>query len=332
MLVGGRLVPVGEVIRGYYPAAVTEDEWLAARAATRTRHRGNGKPSVRAVNLFTSLVYMGGAPVVFRSKNGVKYYTPADGSHPGVKLEHVERCLLYWLGEVRLSLDKDTGVDALRARETELVESIRKLKAKIKANPALVDMTETVVEWEGELASVRVKLEAASVPLQSSFLRSQSLIDRLRDCEEEERVALRRELRQVIRFVVGRIDIEVSGAKFRAKTVDVAVTMRDGTERSVYYRTDGTRITECGVTYGGKGRTNFSNLKMEHESGTTPFQVDPAPFRRRGKFADRGPGIVATVAEMKERVRELNAKKMSAPAIGAKLGISRWTVYKYLKK
>ncbi len=330
MLVNGKLVPVGDQpIKGYYPEVVTEDEWKAARAATLSRHRRNGKPSVKAVNLFTSLVYVGGQPVVFRSKDAVKYYCPTDLSNPGVKLEHVERCLLYWLYEVKLTLKQDDGDDVLRLREAELANSARKLKTKIKANPSLVDMTETVLLWEAELAEVRKKLEASAVPMQSSFLRSQALIEKLRASQEDERIALRRELRQSIRFIIDRIDIGVAGEKFKAKKVDIMVTMRDGTQRGLYYETDGNRITACGLLY---ATFHDKNLKSSSVVENFPaFVCDPAPFRRRGMFSDRGPGIVATVDEMKAKVRELHATGLSAPKIGEQLQISRWTVYNYLK-
>ena len=110
------------MIKGYYPAVVTEDVWRAARAATLSRHRRSGKPSVRAVNLFTSLVYMKNEVVVFRSKDGVKYYCPVDQSHPGVKLEHVERCLLYWLGEIKLKLgDEGSGSRSFGRKRRSLI-------------------------------------------------------------------------------------------------------------------------------------------------------------------------------------------------------------------
>lgn len=345
MLVNGKLAPVGDVIKDYYPAVVTEEVWREARAATLSRHRKHGpvgrrgrrtpeagKPSVKAANLFTSLVYMKNEPVVFRSKDGVKYYCPADLSNPGVKLDHIERCLLYFLSEVKLKLgDEGAGVEEFREKEKELDQAVTRLEAQIRVNPKMASMLPTLAEWKDELDEVRKKLDVAAVPVQASYLRSQALIEKLRSCDEEERVALRRELRQAIKFVISRIDIDVDGAKFKAKKVTVAVALRDGSRRTLYYRTDGTRMSDCGVLAPMTGGKTKDLWKLT-EAGllSAAFVPDPVPFRRRGKFAGL-PKIDMSVEQMRAKVKELSLAGMSAPKIGTELGISRFTVYRYLK-
>ncbi len=48
--------PQGDPIKGYYPAVVTEDEWLQARAGVQQRRRFKGRVSEAEVNIFARLV------------------------------------------------------------------------------------------------------------------------------------------------------------------------------------------------------------------------------------------------------------------------------------
>jgi DNA invertase Pin-like site-specific DNA recombinase len=52
----GKPVPDGEPVAGYYPAAVSEDEWKAARAGIRERRKNPGRVSAAHVNLFAGLL------------------------------------------------------------------------------------------------------------------------------------------------------------------------------------------------------------------------------------------------------------------------------------
>ncbi|MBY0514630.1 MAG: hypothetical protein K2P78_12040 [Gemmataceae bacterium] len=125
MLVEGRPTPVGQVIKGYFPAVVKEEEWNATRQAIAERRRTGGKPSVKAINLFSGLVRMGGVKAYFKDKSGVKYLCPADHSNPGVRLDHLERAVVHLLVEVRLNLESETGIDELRREAAELDRSVR---------------------------------------------------------------------------------------------------------------------------------------------------------------------------------------------------------------
>jgi DNA invertase Pin-like site-specific DNA recombinase len=48
--------PVGDPVPGYYPAVVSEDEWLQARAAVQQRRRFRGRKSDAQVNIFAGLL------------------------------------------------------------------------------------------------------------------------------------------------------------------------------------------------------------------------------------------------------------------------------------
>jgi DNA invertase Pin-like site-specific DNA recombinase len=52
----GRPIPDGEPVAGYYPAAITEDEWKAARAGIRERRKNPGRVSESHVNIFAGLL------------------------------------------------------------------------------------------------------------------------------------------------------------------------------------------------------------------------------------------------------------------------------------
>jgi len=53
----GKYRPDGQPIEGYYPAVVTENEWLEAQSAAHGRKRRAGRPASGAPNLFTGMVW-----------------------------------------------------------------------------------------------------------------------------------------------------------------------------------------------------------------------------------------------------------------------------------
>src|SRR5262249_47049857 len=53
----GRMVPDGEPVPGYYPAVVTEKEWLLAQDAINGRRGKMGRPGDKETNLFTGIVH-----------------------------------------------------------------------------------------------------------------------------------------------------------------------------------------------------------------------------------------------------------------------------------
>jgi hypothetical protein len=56
----------GEVIRGYYPAVVTEDDYLAARAGAKERLKRRGRTGEHQVNIFAGLLW--------NARDGERYF------------------------------------------------------------------------------------------------------------------------------------------------------------------------------------------------------------------------------------------------------------------
>jgi hypothetical protein len=52
----GKPIPDGPPVAGYYPAAITEADWLAARAGIRGRRRHQGRVSEKQVNIFAGIL------------------------------------------------------------------------------------------------------------------------------------------------------------------------------------------------------------------------------------------------------------------------------------
>jgi DNA invertase Pin-like site-specific DNA recombinase len=52
----GKPVPDGPPVAGYYPAAITEADWLAARAGIRGRRRNQGRVGEKQVNIFAGIL------------------------------------------------------------------------------------------------------------------------------------------------------------------------------------------------------------------------------------------------------------------------------------
>ena len=55
----GNIIPVGDPVENFYPAAVTAEEWRAANGAARARYRTSGRPGEDEANLFTGVLFDG---------------------------------------------------------------------------------------------------------------------------------------------------------------------------------------------------------------------------------------------------------------------------------
>src|SRR5262249_39592002 len=79
---GGKRRPDGAPIPNYFPAAVSEDEWHAARAALTSRRHKGGRPAPR-VNVFANLLHdaVNGGSMHLVNKSGPAFasYLGANG-------------------------------------------------------------------------------------------------------------------------------------------------------------------------------------------------------------------------------------------------------------
>lgn len=153
--------PAGDVVRNYYPAVVTENEFYAAQAARRARatYKG-GRKGEQIKNLFTHVATCAycGSPMRMVDKGkgpkGGRYLRCSGGDRgmgcttKGWRYDDFERSFLYLAREVDLSAVMNAETEDLVAREREqrltaLVEKVSTLQlqrdrlAELSADPAV---------------------------------------------------------------------------------------------------------------------------------------------------------------------------------------------------
>lgn len=214
--------PDGPPVPGYYPAAVTEREWLAARAALAGRRIKAGRPPAGRVNLFAGLLTDartgGGVHLRDKGPRSLLSYALAradDGVTPHVTFpaEAFEAAILASLREVdpkEILPAGDAAADdaaPLAGRLAEVEAKIKKLEAALLSGPEVETVVNVLRKLEAERAEVGDRLEAArrkaATPLGESWGECQSLAAALADAPDPEDARTR--LRGAIRRITERM-------------------------------------------------------------------------------------------------------------------------------
>jgi DNA invertase Pin-like site-specific DNA recombinase len=220
---GDRRIPDGDPIPGYYPAVVTEDEWLAARAATADRARLVGRGDGGRVNLFRRLVRcaLDGSSYVecLVNRKGVKSHQlhnshalEGRGKYHSFPAEVFEAAILSQLREVdpREVLGADSGPDDLAVKAGELTRlegEIGQLEAELADGadiPSVVRVLKAKEARRAELAREVADLRhRAAHPLAESWGELRSLAEVLAKAKDpaDARLRLRAAVRRVVESV-----------------------------------------------------------------------------------------------------------------------------------
>jgi DNA invertase Pin-like site-specific DNA recombinase len=212
-------VAVGEVKKDYYPAVVTEEQWIAAQAGLKERKRLTGPNTVRVQNLFTGLLVCArtGEPCRVadkgsRGKNDVRLIT----SLYSVPMRAFETWFATWFRtELNLADFIDGGanledeISQVTARLTVLTDQIAAKKPALIADPAST-LWDVVAAWEVEKRELTAKLSDLQAQADinrttANYEQLKTLLARLQDSPEEERVDLRLRVRSRIRRLIDRI-------------------------------------------------------------------------------------------------------------------------------
>jgi DNA invertase Pin-like site-specific DNA recombinase len=231
--------PDGPPIKGYFPAVVSEETWLAARAATEQRHRKPGR-AAKHINVFANLLKdarTGGSYyVATRGPRREKYKrvlintNGAEGREPlfSFPFPTFEDAVLALLREVKPKeiLEGVNGHDEVMVLEGELARlesDIASIIADLDAHgesPALYARLRAKegrkAEVVGQLAAARQK---AANPLSTAWGEAQSLLNVLESAPDPDdarlrlRAALRRIVESVWMLVVPRGKVRLCAAQ-----------------------------------------------------------------------------------------------------------------------
>jgi DNA invertase Pin-like site-specific DNA recombinase len=259
--IGGkkRREPIGEPVKGYYPALITEDQFYAIQGQMSSR-RLTGGPQAEFVNLFLGLMHdaRDGSRMQIQDKGyGRRYVSSAallgrKGASPyvGFPLDVFERAMLLQLHDLILPhLAKDTN-DATRVQAAAMEARITEIEKKIADTQALM-LTDSSVETASvvgllakldqqrkrmneELKTVRGELAArASLDLNDARDRLAELVRYYRKGEATLSNDDRVEIRNVIRQVIDRIDSTFERYKGRDYFARNQVMLRNGSVLSI---------------------------------------------------------------------------------------------------
>jgi DNA invertase Pin-like site-specific DNA recombinase len=215
--------PDGPAIKGYFPAVVSEETWLAARAATEQRHRKPGRAG-KYINVFANLLKdarTGGSYyVATRGPSREKYKrvlintSGAEGREPlsSFPFPTFEAAVLALLREVKPKeiLEGVNGHDEVMILEGELAQlesDIAAIVANLDAHGESPALYARLRGKEGRKAELVEQLslarQRAANPLSTAWGEAQSLLKVLESAPDPEdaRLRLRAALRRIIESV-----------------------------------------------------------------------------------------------------------------------------------
>jgi hypothetical protein len=211
--------PDGDPIPGYYPAAVTEDEWLAARAGAAERRRRPGRYDTHCPNPYAGLLKnpIDGSNyfVATRAEGGkrTRMLFNGAGSEGRVPIrsfpfETFDRCFRALLREVSPAEVLGTSeapddVAVLAARHAELEGRLAEIEAEMEKGDLAV-LAKVARKVEGELRAVSSRLadarHKAAHPLSATWGEARGLLDAIDSAPDptDARLRLRSALRRIV--------------------------------------------------------------------------------------------------------------------------------------
>ncbi len=327
---GGKRVPAGEPVRGYFPAVVTEAEYYAATAARDARRVGKvgGRNGENLSNLFTGLlkdardgsplnmVNKGEGPVLVSSdaKKG------ADGSvYISFPYPAFEQALLVWGFDLPLaeSPPRKAGVTPndlalAEAKLADVTARLAKLKEKLKTAADLDVLLQAATELEADRKAAHAAVEKAkaetALPIEEASAGLKELLQAVKKAKGDELFAIRMKLRRLLaRLVEDIIVLTVGVNNDRVAVADVK--LRGGVRRRV-------------VIGGTPGKLVRLPAGME-SLDVREWKKWPAEFRT-ARFDGPNP----EAAEM----TRLEADGLSRSEIAERLGVSPTKVTRLLLK
>lgn len=172
----GKKVKTGEIIRGYYPAIVSEADFYRALAKFKLNPAKRGRPQPEEANLFSGLVkcgYCGGSMGIYNAAKQSSYvcWNGVNGGCIRVAYErdqiefHVLGTLTRLLREATIKKVPAGKIEEVEGKILQTEDKITKLAQFVEAGAGVESVMERLKALRGELDKDRAEL---------AFLRSQS--------------------------------------------------------------------------------------------------------------------------------------------------------------
>jgi len=253
---GYRMKNVGDPVRSYYPAVITEEEWQLAQAAVEGRKLARGRPGEHEANLFTGLVYEGIShermsvkPIQGGPKNARRTYRYLVASRLGEDAKSgrgtaypaFERAMLRTLGQLRPRdvLPPSKARDELELRIAALTTRLPALdyrKRQLQADaadpdkdyllPVLAQVVKEIKATAKELDRLKLESTTGRAEALAEVQSTIDLLEKVRGTDQEEDI--RRRVKAAIGWLVDSIWIVVQRFNQLRAIVHVQIYLRAG--------------------------------------------------------------------------------------------------------
>ncbi|BCG95982.1 recombinase family protein [Mesorhizobium sp. 131-2-1] len=251
----GCLVLKGEEVPGYFPALITETEWLATRQ--RTKARRHSRQVGRTSNLFSRMVHCGhcGSPMVLTSSkkgSAVWGYFTCTGktfkrtgcTAPNWRYDQFERELIDRIGFLAVPVPQDQTTPDLAGKLEETIGALEAKQSNVLAGIAeaeTADVRKVLLGKADELARQIEAKRREMMGIRENDARyresASAVVDFEMDQEEIKRLAKedRKGAQGLISNLVQRIDLESDSKTLRR----AVVTMRSGYSHPLVFDSTG---------------------------------------------------------------------------------------------
>jgi DNA invertase Pin-like site-specific DNA recombinase len=254
----------GEPVKNFYPAAITEQEFYAARAAMARRKQRSGRPAKHEYNLFTGIVFNAvdkqsmHVRTVRRKENYLTSRAVWHGAKwdksgpfaPSFNIAAFESAVLTAVSELSPADLQDKGqspdaqAEAIRSETDALIALDHKLstlkakaadpKTKPAALPAILEMVEATAQAKQDTAKRLETLKADALSGRSETLgETQSLVKLLASAKGKEVETLRRRLKSRLRLIIDEIWVVIQRLDGRLRAAHIQLHMRGGATKYI---------------------------------------------------------------------------------------------------
>ncbi|QKC84690.1 recombinase family protein [Mesorhizobium sp. NZP2077] len=251
----GCLVLKGEEVPGYFPALLSETEWLATRQ--RTKARQHSRQVGRTSNLFSRMVHCShcGSPMVLTSskKGGMswgyftctgKTFKRTECTAPNWRYDQFERELIDRIGFLAVPVPQDQTAPDLTRQLEETIGALEAKQSNVLAGIAEAETADVRKVLLGKADELARQIEAKRREIRAirendaRFRESAAAVDDFEmDQEEIRRLAKedRKGAQGLISNLVKRIDLESDSKTLRR----AVVTMRSGYSHALVFDSTG---------------------------------------------------------------------------------------------
>lgn len=276
--------PTGKVIKDYYPAIVSENDFykmqlIVNKRTTHHRHRDREKVS----NIFGNVLVDGfdGSPMRLNQVNKAKraimkseLLRAGIGEGHGFNYESFETAFLEWITEVQLSDSKPvSNLEGLQGKLSSLDERIKKLKEKLRTEDNDILM-EVAVELGAERRDLLKRIEEEKGKESTGVISTKEVLStakRLKKAKPEDLNTVRTEIKGAIQSLCNKIEVYIFRKTMRLACFGV-VYFADGSQKIFMVGTErGQEDFWIGISLNRKLKANMPDLVKALDK---PFDVE----------------------------------------------------------